>query len=98
MKAVKLTASSITAPVQVVNGVLVLGDMVYEIKGNYDKYGNSKEFIIDSEFDVAKSVMFTVAGDYVEKKYPGAITIITEAGIITAINTGLDKIQWKWEE
>ena len=97
-EAVKLTASSITAPVQVVNGVLVLGDMVYEIKGNYDKYGNSKEFIIDSEFDVAKSVMFTVAGDYVEKKYPGAITIITEAGIITAINTGLDKIQWKWEE
>ena len=60
------------------------GDLNIESKQDKNSY--------DSEFDVAKSVMFTVAGDYVEKKYPGAITIITEAGIITAINTGLDKI------
>ena len=95
-EAVKLTASSITAPIQVVNGVLVLGDMVYEIKGNYDKYGNSKEFIIDSEFDVAKSGIYNVLGTGISKKAPGTIAILTQAGIIVATNTFIDKVEWKW--
>ena len=95
-EAVKLTASSITAPIQVVNGVLVLGDMVYEIKGNYDKYGNSKEFIIDSEFDVAKSGIYNVLGTGISKKAPGTIAILTQAGMIVATNTFIDKVDWKW--
>lgn len=91
-EAVKLTAASITAPVEVVNGMLVIGDLAYEIKGNYDKFGNSKEFYIDSSIDLTKAMIFNVIGDYADKKYPGVITIITEAGIITAVNNEVNNM------
>lgn len=97
-EAVKLTAVEITAPIEIVNGALIIGDLIYEIKGNYDKYGNSKEFILDSGFDTVKAGVYHVAGKLLDKKLPGIITIVTEAGFITAVNNKLDNKEWNWSD
>lgn len=97
-EAVKLTAVEITAPIEIVNGFLVMGDLMYEIKGNYDKYGNSKEFILDSGVDTLKAGVYHVAGKLLDKKLPGAIAIVTEAGFITAVNNKLDNKDWNWSD
>lgn len=97
-EAVKLTAVEITAPIEIVNGFLIMGDLVYEIKGNYDKYGNSKEFILDSGVDTVKAGAFKIVGDAISKKYSKVITIVTEAGFITAVNNKLDNKDWNWSD
>ena len=97
-EAVKLTAVEITAPIEIVNGVLIIGDLLYEIKGNYDKYGNSKEFILDSGVDTVKAGVYHVGGKLLDKKLPGVVTIITEAGFITAVNNKLDNKDWNWSD
>lgn len=72
-----------------------MGNAAYEIKGNYDKYGISKEFFIDSNIDLTKAKVFGIVGKKVaEKTSSEGIAIITESGLITATNAELDKIDW----
>ena len=97
-EAVKLTAVEITAPIEIVNWVLIIGDLLYEIKGNYDKYGNSKGCILDSSVDTVKAGVYHVGGKLLDKKLPGVVTIITEAGFITAVNNKLDNKDWNWSD
>ena len=92
---VVLIATPIAAPVKVVRGLIIVGNAAYEIKGNYDKYGISKEFFIDSSIDLTKAKVFGIVGKKVaEKTSSEGIAIITESGLITATNAELDKIDW----
>ena len=92
---VVLIATPIAALVKVVRGLIIVGNAAYEIKGNYDKYGISKEFFIDSSIDLTKAKVFGIVGKKVaEKTSSEGIAIITESGLITATNAELDKIDW----
>ena len=95
-EAVKLSVTSITVPVKIINNVLILGDMAYEIKGNYDRYGSGRNFVADSSIDMIKSGLFTVVSSWAERKMPKGIVIFTEAGIITAVNTELNNANMEW--